>query len=356
MEKVKSATDSEFLDRTEKALTKEVGVWATKQKMALDYVTKGNARLNAHPPFVKAATWLSMGAQGTFTFFPRSALVASLERIAIPIAMVCIAVEFFKAAYENHAKKFNAMMLGNYTSLRGELKNKIDDVDRNFFNKDVNGFGLYVLATLRDVLKKRQKDLTREGVFSYARGVLADQEFGIIESDHTTIEKRTAEGFVSLAKKMLTLYEGTELAWGPHKLIELDYSRTYTATPGVFPEPGSCPYDPKLDDLSCENVPFRITTLSGDHVTSDPRFHYFVENLYKLEVEKGPWMLQAPIPGADTVYVYASDKPDPRLEDVVTGIIRKDKAKYPDIRKNIIKADEKLWAQKMRMRERGSML
>lgn len=356
MEKVESATDSQFLDETKDALTEEVGRWASNQKNALDKVTENKAELNVHPPFVKAATWLSMGAQGTFTFFPRSALVASLERIAIPIAMVCIAVEFFKAAYENHAKKFNAMMLGNYTSLRGELKNKIDDVDRNFFNKDVNGFGLYVLATLRDVLKKRQKYLDRDEVCSYAQRVLAHQEFGIIESDNTAIENRTAAGFASLAEKMNTLYEGTELAWGPHKLIELDYSRTYTATPGVFPEPGSCPYDPKLDDVCCENVPFRITTLSGDHVTSDPRFHYFVENLYKLEVEKGPWMLQAPIPGADTVYVYASDKPDPRLEDVVTGIIRKDKAKYPDIRKNIIKADEKLWAQKMRMRASGALL
>lgn len=349
MEKVESATDSQFLDETKDALTEEVGLWASNQKDALDKVTENKPGLNAHPPFVKAATWLSMGAQGTFTFFPRSALVASLESIAIPIAVVCIAVEFFKAEYENHAKKFNAMMLGNYTSLRGALKNKIDDVGRNFLNKDLNDFGRYVLATLRDVLKKRQKYLEEGEVQSYARGVLADQEFGIIESNNTTIEKRTAEGFESLANKMDTLYEGTELAWGPHKLIELDYSRTFTATPGVFPQPGSCPYDPKLDDVCCENVPFRITTLSGDHVTSNPRFGYYVENLWKLEVEKGPWMRQAPIPGADTVYVYASDKPDPRLEDVVTGIITKDKAKYPDIRKNIMAADEKLWARRMRM-------
>lgn len=346
METVKSATDSQFLDETKDALTEEVGLWASNQKAALDKVTENKSRLNAHPPFVKAATWLSMGAQGALTFFPRSALVASLESIAIPIAVVCLAVEIFKNSYENNAKKLNAVMLGNYTSLRGALKDKIDDVGRTFLGED---FGSYVLDTLQDVLKKRQKDLQGGEVQSYARQVLAEKEFGIIESNNTTIEKRTAEGFASLAEKMLTLYEGTELAWGPHKLIELDYSRTYTATPSVFPQPGSCPYDPKLDDQSCENVPFRTATLSGDHVTGNPRFHYYIENLHKLEVEKGPWMRQVPIPGADTVYVYASKKPDPRLEDVVTAIITKDKAKYPDIRKSIMAADEKLWARRVPM-------
>ncbi len=344
-----STTDSLFMERTFQGLAKTVGTWAGDQKRALDNVTKDKPDLNAHPPFVKAATWLSMGAQGTFTFFPRSALVASLESIAIPIAVLCLAIEIFKNSYENHVKKYNTMMLGNYTSLRDELKGKINEVEESFFATESNGFGPHVLVTLRDVLKKRQKDLDELGVYTHTMRVLTEREFGIIESNPDTIQTRTTEGFASLAEKMNTLYEGTELGWGPHKIVELDYSRTFTATPGVFPEPGSCPYDPKLDDVCCENVPFRTATLSGGHVTSDPRFHYYVENLWKLKVEKGPWLRQMPIPGADTVYVYAADKPDPRLEDVVTGIIKNDKSKYPDIRKNIIAADEKLWAQRRRM-------
>lgn len=84
MEKVKSATNSQFENRTFYGVADTVNNWAEIQKGALDKVTEKKPTLNAHPPFVKAATWFSMGAQGTFTFFPRSALVASLESIATP--------------------------------------------------------------------------------------------------------------------------------------------------------------------------------------------------------------------------------------------------------------------------------
>lgn len=49
--------------------------------------------------------------------------------------------------------------------------------------------------------------------------------------------------------------------------------------------------------------------------------------------------------GNDRVYVYASDNPDTRLEDMVTNIR---KGVYPDLRARIVAADEKLWARRRR--------
>jgi len=344
MENFRPATDSQFENRTFGALKDTVNTWASNQKSALDNVMQDvPTELTAHPPFVKAATWLSMGVQGTFTFFPGSALVASLESIAVPIAVVCLAVEIFKADYENHVKRLNAMMLGNHAALRDALKGKINNVAASFIGQD---FGSHVLDTLRDVLKKRQQDLTENQVYSHTMAVLTEEEFGIIESNPATIQARTTKGYTALARKMNTLYEGTELAQGINQIKILDYSRTHHATADILTF--KCPYDPKLDDLSCHDAPFS-TTLSGGHVSRSPRFEQIVENLSRMEVKKGPWLAQLPIPGSDTVYVYESDKPDPRLADVVTGIIKKDKSKYPDIRRNIMAADEKLWARRRSM-------
>lgn len=332
------STDSQFMDKTFEGVQEAVNTWASNQKDALDNVATDLPALSAYPPFVKAAAWMSMGIASVRTFFPHSALVACLDSIAIPVAMVGFTVDFFQSRYNNYVDRLNAMMAGQYLAIMDVLKDAVDQAKIKFLDKDFNGFGSYVLATTRDVLKKRQPYLNEGGLRSHVIAVLTEEQYGIIEIGNKVIRERTCNGFAALAEKTFKLYQGTDLAWGTNEIRHLYYDTTHDMD-HHFLTAFNCPYDPKLGRRSCQDVPLAV--IHPQHVVSSDFFAWFLDNLWKLEVEMEPGI--DAFFGNDRVYVYASDNPDTRLEDMVTNIR---KGVYPDLRARIVAADEKLWARR----------